>query len=224
MHWEVENNAEAIATPASVVDLVFAIQCKSLPVDHAWALFSAISQLLPWLESDPVAGIHPLHVAESAHGWQRPEEPDALLHLSRRTKLVLRIPAERVDEAQRLQGQSLQVDGHAMKIGESEMMPLSRSTSLFARRVVIHEEETEERFLQRMLDQLATIDVRPKKLLPGLSHTLRTPDDVICTRLLSIEGIQLDESFSLQQCGLGEYRHLGCGIFIPHKPLSSVKI
>jgi CRISPR-associated protein Cas6 len=224
MHWEVDKNEETIVTPSSVVDLSFTIQCKTLKVDHAWALFSALSPLLPWIESDPVAGIHPLHVAESAHGWQRPEDPDALLHLSRRTKLVLRLPSERVEEARQLEGQTLLIDGHAMGIGEAEVIPLSRSTSLFARRVAIHEDETEERFLQRMLDQLAMIDVRPKKLLPGLSHPLRTPEDVICTRLLSIEGMQLDEAFRLQEKGLGEYRHLGCGIFIPHKPLSSVKV
>jgi CRISPR-associated protein Cas6 len=226
MHWEVEKNEETIPTPDSVVDLSFSIRCKTLPVDNAWLLFRAISQVLPWLKDDPVAGIHPLHVAESAHGWQRPEEPDALLHLSRRTKLVLRLPRERVAQARELEEKLLNIDGHTMVVGEAEEQPLSRSTSLFSRHVVIHEEETEERFMQRVLDEMAALGIRPKKLLPGLSHTLRTGigEEIICTRLLSLEGLQLEEAFRLQERGLGEYRHLGCGIFIPHKPLAKVQI
>ena len=224
MQWEEDNQEDTIPTPDRVVDLSFAIQCKALPVDHAWALFSAISERLPWLKNDPVAGIHPLHVAESAHGWQRPEEPDALLHLSRRTRLVLRLPQERIDDAKQLQGAMLSIANHAMQVGEATILSLSRSSALFARRVVIHEDETEEPFLQRMLDELSALDVHPKKLLPGLSHSLRTPDEVICTRLLSIDGMQMEEAFRLQEKGLGEYRYLGCGIFIPHKPLSTAKI
>lgn len=224
MHWEEEKNEESISTPDTVVDLYFAINCKTLPVDHAWALFAAINPILPWLEGDPIAGIHPLHVAESAHGWQRPEDPDALLHLSRRTKLVLRVPSDRLEDARSLQGKTLQVDGHTMQVDEAEVQPLSRSTSLFARRVVIDENEEEEIFLRRQIDALHSMGVRPKKVLPGLAHPLNTPEGPICGRLLSLEDLSLEESFHLQERGLGPGRHLGCGIFIPHKPMSNVRV
>ncbi|MFO7594298.1 MAG: type I-MYXAN CRISPR-associated protein Cas6/Cmx6 [Pseudomonadota bacterium] len=224
MHWEEEKNEESIPTPDTVVDLSFAIDCKTLPVDHAWALFAAINPILPWLEDDPIAGIHPLHVAESAHGWQRPEDPNALLHLSRRTKLVLRVPSDRLEEARYLEGKILQVDGHTMQIGDAEVHPLSRSTSLFARRVVIDENEEEELFLRHQIDALHSMGVRPKKVLPGLAHPLNTPEGPICGRLLSLEGLTLEESFHLQERGLGTGRHLGFGIFIPHKPMSNVRV
>ena len=224
MHWEEEKGEETIPTPDTVVDLSFAIECKTLPVDHAWALFTAIASFLPWLESDPVAGIHPLHVAESAHGWQRPEDPDALLHLSRRTKLVLRVPRDRLEAVRSLEGQTLIVAGHTMQIGEAEIQPLSRSTSLFARRVVMDENEDEEVFLKQQIDALHSMGVRPKKVLPGLAHPLNTPEGPICGRLLSLEGLGLEESFRLQEEGLGPGRHLGFGIFIPHKPLANVRI
>lgn len=224
MHWVEEQDDEGAAIPDEVVDLSFAIDCKALPVDHAWALFEALSALLPWLEQEPLAGVHPLHVAESAHGWQRPEEPDALLHLSRRTKLVLRLPQERVAQAAALTGQALDVAGQGMTIGEATQLPLSRSTSLFSRRVEIEEGEEEERFVQRQIDAMHAMGVRPKKVLPGLSHPLRTPQGQICTRLLSLEGLSVEESFILQMRGLGPGRHLGCGIFIAHKPLSKVQV
>lgn len=224
MHWVEEQNEENIPIPDTVIDLSFSIVCKTLPVDHAWCLFAALAPLIPWLEDDPIAGIHPLHVAESAHGWQRPEEPDALLHLSRRTKLVLRLPRERVEDALTLTGKTVNVDGNKMTIGEATEQPLSRSTSLFSRRVVIEENEDEEAFLRRQIDALYEMDVRPKKILPGLAHPLHTPKGQICGRLLSLEGLQLEESFRLQINGLGPARHLGCGIFIPHKPMTNVKV
>lgn len=224
MHWEEEKNEETIPTPTSVVDLAFSIRCKTLPVDNAWLLFRAIAPILPWLEHDPIAGIHPLHVADSAHGWQRPEQPNALLHLSRRTKLVLRLSQDRIADARKLEGQTLQMEGHTMSVGEAETQSLGRNTSLFSRHVVTHEGESEERFMQRQLDEMAAIDVRPSKLLPGLSHTLRVAEETLCTRLLSLEGVSLEESFRLQEKGLGDYRHLGCGIFIAHKPLAKVQV
>jgi CRISPR-associated protein Cas6 len=163
-------------------------------------------------------------VAESAHGWQRPQEPDALLHLSRRTKLVLRLPKERIKEATRLTGEVLDVGGHSMRIGEATTHPLSRSTSLFARRVLIEEEEEEASFIQRQIDAMHTMAVHPKKILPGLAHPMQTPKGQLCARLLSVEGLTLEESFQLQMQGLGEHKYLGCGIFIPHKPLANVRV
>lgn len=224
MHWVEEQDDESTAIPDTVVDLAFSIRCHALPVDHAYALYAALAQHLPWLEQEPLAGVHPLHVAETAHGWVRPDRPDALLHLSRRTKLVLRVPAERVAEARTLEGKRLRVASHAMVICEATQLPLSRSRALFARRVVMGDEEDEERFVQRLLDEMHAMGVRPKKVLPGLTHTLRTPQQCLCTRLLSVEDLSLQESFRLQMRGLGPYRHLGCGIFIPHKPLSAVRI
>jgi len=90
--------------------------------------------------------------------------------------------------------------------------------------VVIEEGEEETRFVQRQIDAMHAIGVRPKKVLPGLSHTLRTPQGALCTRLLSLEGLSVEESFMLQMHGLGPGRHLGCGIFIAHKPLSKMRV
>ncbi len=224
MHWLEEPTDDFVAIPDAVVDLVFSIRCRVLPVDHAYALFAALVPHLPWLGQEPMAGIHPLHVAESAHGWVRPEKADELLHLSRRTKLVLRLPRERVAEVEALEGKHLRVAGHAMILCKPTLLPLSRSRSLFSRRVVIGDEETETQFIERLLEEMHAIDVRPKRILPGLAHSLRAPGQRLCTRLLSVEELSLEESFRLQMHSLGPYRHLGCGIFIPHKPLSAVRI
>ena len=46
-----------------IVDAVFAIRCRSLPVDHAWALSQAVQAALPWFAAEPEAGLHTIHGA-----------------------------------------------------------------------------------------------------------------------------------------------------------------
>ncbi|MBM3367482.1 MAG: hypothetical protein FJY43_04255, partial [Betaproteobacteria bacterium] len=82
-----------------IVDAVFAIQCRSLPVDHAFALSAAIQAALPWFAGEPQAGLHTVHGAASGAGWQRPKGEGALLQLSHRTRLVLRIPEHSLQDA-----------------------------------------------------------------------------------------------------------------------------
>ena len=59
--------------PVDIVDAVFAIACRSLPVDHAYAMQQAIQEALPWFAEEPLAGLHTVHGAASGSGWMRPE-------------------------------------------------------------------------------------------------------------------------------------------------------
>ena len=131
MYWEEEKPTETFAVPDEVVDLAFDIACRALPVDHAYALSQAVLAELPWLADEPAAGVHPIHVAESGNGWMRPENPRDLLHLSRRTKLLLRIPKTRVDAARALGGKTLAVDGHELKVGNANVRPLVAIGTVF---------------------------------------------------------------------------------------------
>ena len=122
MFWqEDEDKTLPYAIPDDVIDFNFAIRCKSLPLNHAWALSREIRKILPWIEDEPVAGIHQIHVAESNNGWLRPEDDEegALLYPSHRTKLSLRIPGDRLDDAQQLGGKTLNIDGHELATGKS---------------------------------------------------------------------------------------------------------
>ena len=50
-----------------------------------------------------------------------------------------------------------------------------------------------------------------------------TPEVSLLTRSLMLADLTLEESLRLQQQGLGTHRHMGCGIFIPHKGIDAVK-
>ncbi len=222
MFWQ-ETREEVRAVPDDVVDVVYQIDCRALPVDHAWALSQAVRAVLPWIEEEPSAGVHPIHVADSGNGWMRPQNADDLLCLSRRTKLVLRVPRQRIDAAQTLVGRQLDVAGHALRVDQATLRPLSAITTIFSRYVVSAEGMDEAAFLQNAVRELAELAVRPKKMLCGIEKVIATPDRPVHTRSLMIAELTQQESVVLQQHGLGPLRYLGCGLFIPHKDIKEVK-
>jgi len=222
MFWQ-ESQEEVRAVPDDVVDIVYQIDCRALPVDHAWALSQAVCAVLPWLAEEPTAGVHPIHVADSGNGWMRPESSGDLLCLSRRTKLVLRVPRQRIDAAQALIGRQLDVAGHALRVEQASQRPLSAITTIFSRYVVSANGLDENAFLQAAVHEMAVFGVRPKKMLCGIEKVIATPEQPVHTRSLMIAELSQQESVLLQQHGLGPLRFLGCGLFIPHKDMRDLR-
>jgi CRISPR-associated protein Cas6 len=225
MFWTEEKDAIAeYIVPDDVLDVAFTIKCQTLPVDHAWALSSRLLEVLPWLDEEEQAGVHLIHGAASGNGWYRPEEtPNALLHLSRRARLRLRLPRHRLNDARKLSGKTLDICGHALRVGESEAHRLNPLPTLFSRYVITREAVEEEEFLQQAMDHLIKLDIDCRKLLCGITHTLAFPEGPVFTRSLMVAELTQEHSIRLQQAGLGEGRRLGCGLFIPHKGIKPVK-
>jgi len=206
-----------------VVDAVFAIECRSLPVDHAWALSAAIQAALPWFADEPQAGLHTVHGAASGSGWMRPEGADALLQLSRRTRLVLRLPARRIEDAAALAGHTLDVAGWPMRVGKLAPRRLARIASLFSRGVIFENADDETGFLAAASEALRTLGIEASTLLCGREVTLATPERSWRTRSLMVTVATPSQSLALQRHGLGEARKLGCGLFIPHKDVGDLR-
>jgi CRISPR-associated protein Cas6 len=226
MFWqEDEDKTLPYIAPDDVLDVSFAIQCKQLPLDHAWDLSQAVQQALPWFAEEVVAGVHPIHVAESGNGWERPDDPNNQFLLpSRRTRLFLRIPKNRIAATQALSGKTLDVGGYAVSLRDMKEKPLTHTSVIFARYVLSSAEEDENSFLRRMVDEMKRItDFKVKKMLCGKSHTLHTPQGTQHTRHLMIADLDNDPSVRLQQYGLGGGRKFGCGLFMPHKGIKTLK-
>jgi CRISPR-associated protein Cas6 len=220
MHWQVdEDDIDQYVIPERVVDLQFSIDCKALPVDHAHALSAAIQQALSWFAEDEIAALHLIHGADSGNGWERPEASDDVLYLSRRTKLILRVPAERINDAMALTGQVLDVDGNTMTVNQATKRQLSITTSLYSRHVAAEPGEEEEEFLQRIVTQMRGMELRFAKVLCGKEHHLGTSEGGLITRSLLVADLNFDDAITLQERGVGakEHKKLGCGLFIAHK-------
>ena len=207
---------------AEIVDAVFAITCPSLPVDHAYALQQAIQEALPWFAEEPRAGLHTVHGAASGSGWMRPEGADALLQLSHRAKLALRLPGHRLEDAAALLGRTLQVAGWPLHVEKMALRPLSRITTLFSRCVVLAAGE-EAAFVIAATAELGALGIKPATMVCGRVTPVATPSETFQSRSLMLAGLTREQSLLLQQSGLGAGRKLGCGLFIPHKDIGDLQ-
>ena len=121
MLWQEKTDDSSLIVPDDIVDLSFDIDCTQLPMDHAWHLFRALDQALPWLQEEPSVAIHSIFGAASGNGWVRPPGgPGELIQLSRRTRLTLRIPKHRITDANKLTGQILEIDNFPLTVGNSK--------------------------------------------------------------------------------------------------------
>ncbi len=224
MYWTENANKESkLKIPDDVVDLSFKLDCKCLANDHVWELSQAIRGILPWLADERYAGIHHIHGAESMNGWNRPEEADSLIHLSRRTKLTLRVPALRVEDALKLEDKTLDVAGMQLKIGRSSIKLLSLYEVQYSRYILTRPDICEEEFLKDAVAELKKLGISPRKLLSGKTQSFRVPDGEITTRSLMVADLEPMEAVRLEEVGIGEGRLLGCGLFMPHKGIKHAK-
>ena len=227
MLWQEEESKEDFQVPDEVVDLHFDIRCRELPVDHMHDLARALEEALPWLADEAELGIHEIHLAGSQNGWERPEAGSGQrLILSRRTKLVIRSPRHRVEQLQQeIMDLELNIEDCAMVVGKAKVKPLSSQGTLYARHVALMEDEIddENKFLQRLADELAERGITVKKALCGKSNEIRTPEGSIPTRSVMLADLAPADAVALQEQGLGPHRNMGCGIFVPMKGINKVE-
>jgi len=193
------------------VDMVFSIRGNSIPRDHGFVLWRELRTCLPWLDAEAHAGIHTIRGA--------PGNDDMLL-LTQRTKLVLRLPQARVAEAQSLQGQQLDLNGHVLQIGASRQRPLLAFATLYSQLVCTGSDDELE-FHRDIAAELGQIDVACQ-FICGKQRALRAGQTEVRGYSLMLHDLKLEQSTLLQQVGLGEHRKLGCGIFVPHKSIAAV--
>lgn len=223
MFWNEDKKTEEYVIPDDIVDLSFDIKCKCLPLEHMQPLSETLCAALPWLKDEKLAGIHPINGAESGNGWERSNDPNELIYLSRRQKMTLRLPKTQLVSAESLVGQTLNVDGYDIEVGKSSIKKLSDLPTAFCRSIMINEQMEENDFLQWAYDELKALDISVKKMLAGKERIVKLPDSSErITRSLMLAELERAESVRLQQHGLGEGRKLGCGIFMPQKDIKAV--
>lgn len=193
------------------VDMVFSIRGKIIPRDHGFVLWRELRACLPWLDAETHAGIHAIRGA--------PANDDMLL-LTQRTKLVLRLPATRVTDAESLHGRQLDLDGCVLQIGASRQRPLLAFATLYSQLVCTGSDD-ELGFHGDIAAQLGKLDVACK-FICGRQRALRAGQAELRGYSLMLHDLALEQSTFLQLVGLGGHRKLGCGIFVPHKSIAAV--
>ncbi|MGD8484426.1 MAG: type I-MYXAN CRISPR-associated protein Cas6/Cmx6 [Thioalkalispiraceae bacterium] len=221
MFWsEDKDDKGKFIVPDDVIDVVYNISCKCIPTEHIYPLSEALQQALPWLASEKNTAVHPITGPEAGNGWERPD--DEIMYLSRRQKMMIRIPKERLADAEKLVGQTLQVAGFELEVGKFTTKLLSDMPTVFARHVICEPGMSEEDFMYQALEEIKALDVKVRKMMAGKERSIETPEKPIMTRSLMLAELEPDESVRLQEQGIGEGRMLGCGLFIPQKGIAAV--
>jgi len=204
------------------VDLQFSLQGYAVPLEYVDALWAEVRSILPWMEGDPLAGMHLLSGLSPGNGeW----------YLSRRSRLALRLARQQADTASgALSGANLQLGANKIEIGAANVRELTHTSVLYARFVTFssispaslaNEPVSEVDFLTICQQQLAALDMAPR-LICGKSQRAQTSAGTLNGFSLMLVGLGADATLKIQRHGLGDERKRGCGIFVPHKSMASV--
>jgi len=198
------------ALVSQTIDVAYRIHGDRIPLDHAYALYSAISRLPDtgaWLHQADSVGIQPIR--------GRYAERDTL-SLNDNSRLRLRLPAEQLPQILPLVGQTIEIAGQRLRIGVPETRPLRAAAAIHAHLVTTRNGQDEDRFdaeVQRQLEALG-IDAKATR---GQRRVLRIRDKTVIGHALLITGLNAQASILLQEQGLGGRRKMGCGIFIRYR-------
>ncbi len=220
MFWQEDSKEEHFTPPDTIQEASFSIESKILPIDHSYLLAQALLKHLPWLESVG-AGIHPIGIHDG-NGWEQ-DHKGGFYYPSRRSKLTIRIAKEKLNELNELAGKVLDLGDYQIKINKHlNSKTLSPMPVLFSKHVATDKSISEDDFLKTCYAQLSSLNINVKKMMAGLEGSIKTNTGNISTRSLMVANLKKDESVRLQEHGLGEYRLLGCGLFVPQKDIDSV--
>lgn len=200
-----------------VVDVSFPVQGNSLPLDHGYALYSAVSRVLgPASHGANGIGIHPIR--------GRRVEPDRL-QLGEMSALCIRTQVDAIPELLKLAGQSVQVAGDMIRLGAPKTYALTPAATLGAHLVTIKGFREPELFLEAALRQMEFLGITGQARIPirasgphegePTRRVLRIKDKTVVGFALVVGALVAGDSLLLQQRGLGGRRHMGCGLFDP---------
>jgi len=209
-----------------MTDVVFRISCTRLVVDHAAALSQAVFDSAPLLQASSRAGVHPIHVAGSQNGWERPEAASDELVLSKRTRLRVRVEKENaISLIKSLSGKTLDVSGFPLSIESGHSRPLNSAATLLSRYTFFNDSRTgleENEFIERIVNQCQQQGFTPTKVLCGREHTISKDGGSALTRSVLLADVPAWASNKLLDNGLGDGRRIGCGLLIPFKDTNAV--
>ncbi|CAN5909953.1 type I-MYXAN CRISPR-associated protein Cas6/Cmx6 [soil metagenome] len=197
------------------MDLAFPVRGRTIPTDHAYPLYGALSRLLPLVHRADWIGIHGI-------GGKRLETGELAIDV--RGVLRLRVPAERIAMLLALTGTTIEVAGHPVEIGAPTVHALTPVATLDARLVVIRltggvpkpfdRAMFESRFIAEAQRQLVKYGIRGDLELSG-RNSLRVGGQRVIGYAVRVRGLSPDHSLELQSRGIGGKRTMGCGLFRP---------
>jgi CRISPR-associated protein Cas6 len=92
------------------VDLAFRLTGSKVPVDHGYALYSAISRIVPEIHEAKNIGVHPVRGTYTGAGE---------LFLRDSSRLVVRMESEHIGEFLKLAGKKMEIGAYSLSCWRS---------------------------------------------------------------------------------------------------------
>lgn len=203
--------------PNPYIDLKFPVSGHTIPLNHGYPLYSAISHQFPVIHDLTTLSIHPI--------TGKPEFPQ-LLHLTEDSYLCLRLPINQVPLIYRLAGKTLTLNKHKIRLGLPESQIITPHHHLYSRLVIIRGFDEPHAFLeaaQRQLNQRnisATLNLITRPEGEPIRRTIEIKGKTLIGYGVKISDLSKQDAISLQEQGIGGKHKMGCGVFTPvkHKP------
>ena len=191
------------------IDIAFRVSSTgTIPADHGYLLYAALSRKLPYLHESLDVGVHPIR------GRQLGDRRMALQDFSR---VTVHADVEAIRHFIPLSGSSINLAGTSLLLGVPELRQLEPAPDLRCRLVVIKLSHSptvpEDAFLKSLTEQLQALDVTPDEVLLGDRRTLRIKDCEVVGYEVCLAGLTAAASVRVQEQGLGGRHRMGCGMF-----------
>jgi CRISPR-associated protein Cas6 len=195
---------------ATMVDVAFALAGGPVQADYAAPLHAALVRLLPWLDDEADAAVHPL---------RRVTAVDGRFTIGAHSRLVLRVPETRAEACASLAGLSLDLD-EPLAVGPARRRTLFAFPTLYSP-LVITGDRAEDDFLAAVQRTVEGWDGRCEVIV-GRAGTRSLETGPRSGFSLMLHGVTPALSLRAQHEGVGGYRKYGCGVFVPHRSADAV--
>jgi CRISPR-associated protein Cas6 len=192
------------------LDLTFAVAGDVIERDYPAQLYRALVALLPWLEDEPLAGVHPMRGLTPCPGG---------MLIGGRTRMLLRVPEHRAAACAALQGADLELPAplHLGRASRRELLPYP----VLHAKLVVTGAEDEGGFMRDVAASLAALGIDCDTIV-GRRGELKLDRQTLVGYSLMLHGLSEALSLRAQEHGIGLHRKLGCGLFMPHRSIAPV--
>ncbi|HPA20372.1 MAG TPA: type I-MYXAN CRISPR-associated protein Cas6/Cmx6 [Verrucomicrobiae bacterium] len=217
------------------IDLSFRIRGSHIPVDHGYALFSALSSFVPAVHGSPPQSPAVLRISGRLIGNRR-------LAITDLSRLTFRCPTDDIGRYLPITGQTLRIGDSNLVVGTPEVRMLKPASVLWSWLVAVKvhgkkpvSADYPEAFLAACRRQLDRLGIKGTASMPArragfptqhghgaaggigtpTRRTIRIAGVEVVGFALVVEDLQPEGSILLQEEGIGGRHHFGCGIFVP---------
>lgn len=190
-------------TDEQKVDICFQISGKKISVDHGFALYGAISRVLPYFHEDETAGLKLIRGRYIG---------DGMLDISPGSELVIRLPVSSIPRYIQLAGKRLNVMEESLAVGVLKTRALVPAVTLYSHLVTTKNGREQARFEDEISKQMERIEICGK-FTTGKRRTFCVHGKQVVGYSVLVSELTAEESVVLQENGLGGRRKMGCGFF-----------